>query len=92
LLFKGGRDGDSPPKKLNKAHCAALRRSGVKNFRLYDLRHTFATRQAQLGTDLITLKDLLGLKNLDMLKRYAHLTDAHKANAIKRMEAARVSS
>lgn len=94
LLFAGGRDGDgdSPPKKLNNAHYAALRRSGVKRFRLYDLRHTFATRQAQLGTDLITLKDLLGHKNLDMLKRYAHPTDEHKANAIKRMEAARTAS
>lgn len=94
LLFAGGRDGkgDNPPNKLNNAHYAALRRSGVKRFRLYDLRHTFATRQAELGTDLITLKDLLGHKNLDMLKRYAHPSDEHKANAIQRMEAARASN
>jgi site-specific recombinase XerD len=64
----------------------------VKRFRLYNLLHAFATRQAELGTDLITLKDLLGHKNLDMLKRYVHPTDEHKAKAIKRMEAARVIS
>lgn len=94
LLFAGGKDGkgNKPPLKLNNAHYAALKRSGVKRFRLYDLRHTFATRQAELGTDLITLKDLLGHSNLDMLKRYAHPSDEHKANAIRRMEAAKASS
>lgn len=95
LLFPSGRGGKDLSKsivKLTNGHRGAVSRSGVAEFRLYDLRHTFATRHAQLGTDLITLKDLLGHKNLDMLKRYAHPSDEHKANAIQRMEAARSAS
>lgn len=93
LLFAGGKDGKGnlPPIKLNNAHYGALKRSGVKRFRLYDLRHTFATRQAELGTDPYALRDLLGHSGLDMLKRYVHPSDEHKANAIRRMEAARAS-
>ena len=79
-----------PPIKLNNAHYAALKRSGVKRFRLYDLRHTFGSRQGELGTDPYALRDLLGHSGLDMLKRYVHPSDEHKANAIRRMEAARV--
>ena len=93
-LFGGGKDGkgDAPPIKLNNAHYGALKRSGMKRFRLYDLRHTFATRQAELGTDPYALRDLLGHSSLAMLKRYVHPSDEHKANAIRRMEAARASS
>ncbi len=91
LIFAGGKDGKSnvPPVKLNNAHYAALRRSGVKRFRLYDLRHTFGTRQGEIGTDPYALRDLLGHSGLDMLKRYVHPSDEHKANAIRRMEEAR---
>lgn len=92
LIFAGGKDGKGniPPIKLNNAHYAALKRSGLKRFRLYDLRHTFGSRQGELGTDPYALRDLLGHSGLDMLKRYVHPSDEHKANAIRRMEAARV--
>ncbi|MEP7075245.1 MAG: site-specific integrase [Acidobacteriota bacterium] len=94
LIFAGGKDGksDVPPVKLNNAHYAALKRSGVKRFRLYDLRHTFGSRQGELGTDPYALRDLLGHSGLDMLKRYVHPSDEHKANAIRRMEAARAAN
>ena len=32
---------------VRKAHDAAIVRAGIEDFRLYDLRHTFATRAAQ---------------------------------------------
>ena len=77
---------------LKTAHATALRRSEVKRFRVYDLRHTFATRVAESGGDLMTLKDLLGHSNIQMVTRYAHPTDKHKFEAIKRMEARRGSN
>jgi integrase len=88
LLFAGGRDGkgESPIIKLNNAHDAAVARSGLARFRLYDCRHTFATRAVEAGIDLITLKDLLGHSRLDMVLRYAHPTEKHRFEAIRKLE------
>lgn len=36
----------------------------IKRFRVYDLRHTFATRQVQSGTDSPTLATLVGHANI----------------------------
>ena len=65
-LFLGGRtpELDKPVVKLNNAHTAAVKRAKLRNFRLYDCRHTFASRHAMNGTDLVTLKDLLGHSRL----------------------------
>ncbi len=41
-----GRSTEGPIVKVNSAHSAALLRSKVAPFRLYDLRHTWATRAA----------------------------------------------
>jgi len=50
------------------------------------------SRQGELGTDPYALRDLLGHSGLDMLKRYVHPFDEHKADAIRRMEAARAAN
>jgi integrase len=78
-----------PVTTLKTAHRGALARSKVAHFRLYDLRHTFATRFVEAGGDLVTLKTLLGHANLEMVTRYAHPTERHQFDAIKQMEAAR---
>lgn len=54
-LFPGRGVGDAPILKANNAHTATLERCGVRRFRLYDLRHTWATRAAMAGVDLLTL-------------------------------------
>lgn len=75
---------------LKTAHAGALRRSKVAHFRLYDLRHTFATRFLEAGGDLVTLQAILGHSSISMVTRYAHPTDAHKFDAILRMEEKRL--
>ncbi len=72
FLFPGGRGGDDMSKpivKVNNPHNRALKRSGVHYFRLYDLRHTWATRAAMAGIDLVTLAAMLGHSRIQMVLR-----------------------
>ncbi len=52
---------------------SAVRRSGIDYICFHDLRHTFATRYMERG-DILTLKDILGHKTIEMTMRYAHPT------------------
>jgi len=85
-LFPGRRNKDVPIVKVNNGHAAALRRSGVRAFRLYDLRHTWATRAAMAGVDLVTLAAMLGHSRVQMVMRYAHPTEEHQFNAMKKVQ------
>ncbi len=75
---------------LKTAHHGAIKRSKVEYFRIYDLRHTFATRFVESGGDIVTLKTLLGHSNIQMVTRYAHPTEKHQFEAIKNMESKRL--
>lgn len=86
---RGENKTDKPLLKLNNSNYGALSRSGLEKFRIYYLSHTLATRQAESWTDLVTLASLLGHSRLEMVMRYAHPSENHKVEAIKRMEAKR---
>jgi integrase len=86
LLSGRPENKERPVGSVRKAHDAAIDRAGVEDFRLYDLRHTFATRAAQAGVDVLTLAALLGHTTVQMTSRYVHPTDAHKADAAKKLE------
>jgi len=60
----------------------ALRKSGITDFRFHDLRHTFASNLVMEGVDIMTVKELMGHKDLTMTLRYAHLAPNHKAKAV----------
>jgi integrase len=79
---------DHPIRSVRKAHDAAIRRAGIQeHFRLYDLRHTYATRAAQAGVDVLTLAALLGHTTVQMTSRYVHPMDQHKREAVHKLEA-----
>ena len=78
-------DGSPPVKVVDVFHRRTIARLGFK-FRLYDCRHTFATRALESGIDLLTLASLLGHANLKMVMRYAHPSEERKAEAIRRMQ------
>lgn len=85
-LFAHRKDKDRPMLKVNDAHDTALKSSKVAPFRLYDLRHTWATRAAEGGMDMATLAALLGHSKLNMVMRYAHPQEDHKKEAVRRLE------
>jgi integrase len=75
-----------PIVKVNAAHTATVKRSKVAAFRLYDLRHTWATRMAQAGVDLVTLAAMLGHSKINMVMRYAHPTEEHQFAAMEKRQ------
>lgn len=85
-LFPHKDDPAKPMIKANHAHYGALKRSGLDRFRLYDLRHTFATRFIESGGDMVTLAAILGHSKIQMVMRYAHPTDGHQATAIRNLD------
>ena len=86
FLFPCDTDASRPVPKVNNAHDRAVKDSKVAKFRLYDLRHTWATRAAESGIDLVTLASLLGHSKIQMVLRYAHPTQEHQARSVERME------
>lgn len=52
--------------------------AGITNFRFHDLRHSSASLMAKTGASLLELADHLGHKSMSMVRRYAHLSTAHK--------------
>ena len=85
-LFPCESDPERPIPKVNNAHDRAVKESKVARFRLYDLRHTWATRAAMSGIDLVTLAAMLGHSRIQMVLRYAHPTQAHQAKAMEQLE------
>ncbi len=67
---------------VRKSFDSAVRKSGITDFRFHDLRHTFASNLVMEGVDIMTVKELMGHKTLDMTLRYAHLAPNHKTRAV----------
>jgi len=54
----------------------------------HSLRHTFASWHVTAGTDIYTLKELLGHSVIQMTERYSHLAPATLQNATQNIERA----
>lgn len=73
----------------NSAWHTALRKTGIRDFRFHDLRHTWASWHRQAGTSCDELKDLGGWKSRVMVDRYAKYATEHLAAAAARIEGGR---
>ena len=51
----------------------ACRNAGLKDLRIHDLRHVFASKMVMNGTSLYITGELLGDRTTQMTKRYSHL-------------------
>ncbi|MDA1117095.1 MAG: tyrosine-type recombinase/integrase [Proteobacteria bacterium] len=82
LIFPGEGSG---PVWFDAEWYAALKAAKVKDFRFHDLRHTAASYLAMSGATVPELAAVLGHKTLQMVKRYAHLSDQHTGAVVERM-------
>jgi integrase len=86
FLFPCATDVTRPLPGIQSPHSRALRESKDAPFRPYDCRHTWATRAAESGIDLVTLAAMLGHSKINMVMRYAHPTQEHQTWAMNKME------
>lgn len=89
-LFNGSRPG-RPISLRNVQHLVqkALAQMGLagNNYSVHTIRHSFATHLVDNGTDLHTVKELLGHSNLQTTARYLHLSTGRMQSVINPYDA-----
>ena len=83
LVFPGPRR--SKPTHIRTAWNTALRRANLDDFRFHDLRHSCASYLAMGGASLAEIAEVLGHKDLDVTRRYAHLSQEHTRKLVGSM-------
>jgi integrase len=86
LLFPGTVH-KTKPIDLRKPFETALKAAAITDFHWHDLRHCTASYLAMNGASLAEIAEVLGHKTLQMVKRYAHLSDGHVSNVVASMNA-----
>lgn len=71
---------------VKKSFATALRRAGIENFRIHDLRHTCAAWLVTAGAALMEVRDLLGHSSVTTTEIYAHLAPDNVRTAVARLE------
>ena len=83
---------NEPPKAFSIVVKDLKLNEGIEDRRqkvsFHTLRHTFASWHAEAGTDLYTLKELMGHSVIAMTERYAHLGNGTLQNATRTLEEA----
>ncbi len=75
-----------PMVDIRSAWDTAKKKAGIPpGFRFHDLRHTTASWLKMGGADDYTVMEILGHSDHKMMKRYAHLSQDHKRNALERL-------
>lgn len=71
---------------FRKAWEGAVEAAQLDDFRIHDLRHTFASWAIQRGASLPELQDLLGHSSHAMVRRYSHLAPENLRTAVSRLD------
>lgn len=79
-----GHDGERM-KRIDTSWESLMKAAKLKNFRLHDCRHHFASKLVQAGVDLYTVKELLGHSEIAMTERYSHLAPDNLRAAVEKV-------
>lgn len=83
LVFPG--HGGERMTRIDTAWESLMTKAALKNFRLHDCRHHFASKLVQAGVDLYTVKELLGHSEIAMTERYSHLAPDNLRVAVEKV-------
>ena len=67
------KEDGKPYKDIYNGFKSALKRASLKDCTPHTLRHTMGSHLSMKGVDLVTLKDLMGHKDIQSAMRYAHV-------------------
>ncbi len=88
LLFPAKESAPQKPPKpidLRTPWETAVKKAELQDFKFHDLRHSAASYLAMNGASLAEIAEVLGHKTLQMVKRYAHLSEGHTARVVASM-------
>jgi site-specific recombinase XerD len=83
LVFPG--HGGERMTRIDTSWGTLTKEAKLKNFRLHDCRHHFASKLVQAGVDLYTVKELLGHSEIAMTERYSHLAPDNLRAAVEKV-------
>lgn len=70
---------------VKTAFLKGVARAGIRECRLHDLQHKFATRLVLADVDLATVKELLGHASITTTMKYAHPAPEDRRSAVDRL-------
>ncbi|MEO7860485.1 MAG: tyrosine-type recombinase/integrase [Nitrospirales bacterium] len=86
-VFPGVKDVTHPMDSrafLRRSYEPGLRQAGITGSCWHSLRHTAASRRIMAGVDLVSVKEILGHRDIQTTLRYAHLAPGHLRDAVNR--------
>ncbi len=86
-VFPGLKDVTQPMDSrafLRRSYEPGLRQAGITGSCWHSLRHTAASRRIMAGVDLVSVKEILGHRDIQTTLRYAHLAPGHLRDAVNR--------
>ncbi len=84
FLFEGRKGQPLTSRAAQKILDSLAKQAGIKNgLSPHALRHTFATRLAANGANLVALKEILGHRQLKTTERYLHVTPEYLRDALQ---------
>ena len=84
-VFPSPRDAEKPLFDITGFWVALRRKINLKDVRMHDLRHSFASQAVRQGVALPVISKLLGHSSLSMTMRYVHVSDADVEAAAERI-------
>jgi integrase len=83
-----GKTPDKPFYDLKRQFEKAVKKAELPGVTFHTMRHTCASTLVMAGVDLVTVKEIMRHKTIDMTLRYSHLAPAHKKAAVDALEKA----
>lgn len=80
------REDGQAPIDIRAAWESARDKAGLIDFRFHDLRHSTASYLAMNGASQLEIAEVLGHRTLQMVKRYAHLSESHVKGLLENLD------
>lgn len=85
-LFPSPQDPEQQLLSIKSAWRGIIRAANIDNFRFYDLRHDFASKVMMETGNIYLVSDLLNHRQIETTKRYAHLMNESRFDAVRALD------